>query len=41
MEKLKIEPFETVVPYALGDVHRVSKTSHLWLDITLTHVNGF
>jgi len=26
MEKLQIEPFETVVPYALGDVHRVSKT---------------
>jgi len=22
-------------------LHRVSKTSHLWLAITLTHVNGF
>jgi len=22
-------------------LHRVSKTSHLWLAITLTHLNGF
>jgi len=22
-------------------VHRVSNTSHLWLAITLTHINGF
>jgi len=31
----------TNVMAALPNIHRVSKTSHLWLAIALTHMNGF